>query len=136
MATGNPCDADLLLYQVQFGGTDVGLVTAFNFGRTAELVKISGEAKLGPSCVADKKRDYFVIVDSVIPLNISPLAAAASLVIKTKKMDGTTVRTHTFATMRPFEYAKEFDRDNPEGSRWRLPLQHVGDMDTDPLTIS
>ena len=132
----NPCDADLLLHFAQLGGVDIGLVTAFNCGRLSNLVKISGEGKRGPSCVGASKLDYFVIVESIVPLGIAPEAAAASLVIRTKKMDGTTVRTRTWATMRPFDYANEFDRDNPEGSRWRQPFQHVGDMDTDPLTLS
>lgn len=131
----NPCNVDLKLYSADLGATNIGLVRGFRYGYIAQLVKVRSEGKKGPGCVGVKETDYFVLVEFLVPNPIAVGTAAASLVIKTLLMDGTTQRTHTFATMRPFEYSRDFS-DDRDFNPYLQPFQHVGDMDSDPLTIS
>jgi len=132
---GTPCGADLLLVSATYGSA-IDMCTGFQFGRSADVVSIQGEGVIGEECHGVKKGRYIVVVEYLVAPNWAVGGAAASLVIVTKKMDGTTNRTYTFANMRTFEYAKEFDRDNPEGSRWRQPFIYQGTLASDPLTIS
>lgn len=136
MPAADPCDADLLLVSAIHGSTQLGIVTGFQFGLAADLAKIRGEGVKGPSCIGVKANDYVVVVEFLVAPPVAVNGAAASLVIVTKKMDGTTSRTHTWVTMRTFEYAREFDRENPEGGRWRQPFIYEGALASDPLTIT
>lgn len=130
-----PCAKDLLLVSATFG-TAADIVTGFSFGRNSEIVSVQGEGVIGDECHGVKRGKFFVLVDYLSEPHWAVAGSAASLVIVTKKMDGTTNRTYTFATMRTFEFAYEFDRDNPDGARWRQPFIYQGTMASNPLTIS
>lgn len=132
---GDPCDADILLVSVTWGGNAFNIATGAAFEVALQDVAIRGEGKIGPSCRGLVAGDMTAVVDFLVKPPFDPITnktTTGDIVITCTQADGGTT-VHTCDDMIPRGYAFAIDRDSPP-ARWRQNFVYQGDMDEDPTS--
>lgn len=132
---GDPCDADVLLVSVAWGGDAYNIATGAAYECAIQDVAIRGEGVIGPSCRGAVAGDLTAVVDFLVKPAFDPIAnknTTGDLVITCTQADGGTT-VHTCDDMIPRGYAFAIDRDSPP-ARWRQNFVYQGDMDEDPTS--
>jgi hypothetical protein len=127
-------DAIGKMTSVSFNSTDLGVAVAAQWQHAPEYLPVRGEGKVGPSAVGKIRDNVFAAADFYAATSKVADGTTGTLVITMTDLDGGT-ETHTITNMKLVGYDFGFDRESPP-ARHTMRFMHVGDMDSDPVTIA
>lgn len=132
---GIACDAETLLLNASWNGTEFNVVTGVSYTISVTDVPIRNEGKIGPGCRGVVAADVAATVTFLVQPPFDPITnkdTAADLVFTAIQGDGGT-RTCTMEDMIPRGVTYAFDRESPPAT-YVQQFVHRGDMDTLPIT--
>ena len=140
-----PCQAEILLSTITFGGVDLGVSVGFSLEEIVQDIVIRGEAVTGPSCRGIIHRDAIATVHFLSPPVIPPTCVKGALVITTLDAQCPPVsHVKTLGAgdnmMVPRGYSVVLNRESPPAI-YSQTFVAVGDFGTaaafiDPITLT
>jgi hypothetical protein len=132
---GTACDAETLLLNASWNGTQFNVVTGVSYTVSVSDVAIRNEGKIGPGCRGVVGADLTASVTFLVPSPFDSIASKntlGDLVFTAIQADAGT-RTCTMENMTPRGTTYAFDRESPPATYVQT-FVHTGDLDTLPIT--
>ncbi len=130
---GNEANAAKIIGACTYAGGSLAIVKFFSLAELAEMLTVRGQGDVGPTQRNIYRRDLHSAVRMVGNFPPASDDTAGALVLTFYRMDGTTLKTITLATMKIGNRGFTMNDEAPPGEA-DFEASHMGNMSTSPIT--